>query len=193
MKSERGRSIQRPVIVQHSNQNNRPFPKLRGNGGSGILNPESMSVSSDQRHESGENLHVRKRNKVVLVRDRQKRRVVTLYTLIQNGDSLTGKLEAPAAGFGPGGGASGGPIEGSVDGKNISFRVGTTTYTGTLSGDQITLRKTSAPWPGPGSASPIETGPRPAIGPLPDGSDPSLGGFPGRGTQPPILLRRASR
>src|ERR1700733_13947770 len=76
MKPERGRSIQRPVIVQHTNQNNRPFPKLRGNGRSGILNPERMSVSSDQRHESAENLHVRKRNKVVLVRDRLKRRVV---------------------------------------------------------------------------------------------------------------------
>jgi beta-galactosidase len=117
----------------------------------------------------------------------------TLYTLIQNGGALTGKLEAPAGGFGPGGGAVGGPIEGSVDGKNISFRVGATTYTGTINGDQIELRRTSPPRPGAGSASPVETGPRPVIGPLPDGSDPSLGGFRNRGTQPPILLRRASR
>jgi beta-galactosidase len=117
----------------------------------------------------------------------------TLYTLIQNGATLTGKLEAPAGGFGPGGGAGGGPIEGSVDGKNISFRVGTTTYSGTVNGEQIELRKMSAPFPGAGSASPVETGPRPAIGPLPDGSDPSLAGFRSRGTQPPILLRRASR
>ena len=35
-----------------------------------------MSVSSDQRHESAKNLHVRKRNKVVLVRERLKKRVV---------------------------------------------------------------------------------------------------------------------
>jgi beta-galactosidase len=117
----------------------------------------------------------------------------TLYTLIQNGGALTGKLEAPAGGFGPGGGAVGGPIEGSVDGKNISFRVGTTTYTGTINGDQIELRRMSPPLPGAGSASLVATGPGPAIGPLPDGSDPSLGSFRRRGTQPPILLRRASR
>ena len=35
-----------------------------------------MSVGSDQRHESAKNLHVRKRNKVVLVRERLKKRVV---------------------------------------------------------------------------------------------------------------------
>jgi beta-galactosidase len=97
----------------------------------------------------------------------------TLYTLIQIGGTLTGRLEAPAGGFGPGGGAVGGPIEGKVDGKNFSFRAGTTTYTGTISGDQIELRKMSPPWPGAGSTRPIETGSKPAIGPLPDGSDPS--------------------
>jgi len=118
----------------------------------------------------------------------------TLYTLIQNGAALTGKLEAPAGGFGPGGGAVGGPIEGRVDGKNISFRSGTTTYAGTINGDQIELRRVSAPWsPVAESASPIETGQRPAIGPLPDGSDPSFGSSRNRGTQPPILLRRATR
>ena len=58
----------------------------------------------------------------------------TLYTLVQNGATLTGTLEAPSGGFGPRGGANGGPIEGTVDGNKISFKVGTTTYTGTVNG-----------------------------------------------------------
>jgi hypothetical protein len=76
MKPEWGRPVQRPVIVQRSNENHRPFPQLRGNGCPRILNPESTSASSDQRHEPGENLHIGKRNKVVLVTERLKERVV---------------------------------------------------------------------------------------------------------------------
>jgi beta-galactosidase len=117
----------------------------------------------------------------------------TLYSLVQNGGTLSGRLEAPAGGFGPGGGAVGGPIEGTVDGKNISFHVGATTYIGTVNGEQIELRKTTPPFPGVTSARPAETAPKPVIGPPPDGSDPSLAGFRNRGTPPPILLRRAYR
>jgi beta-galactosidase len=117
----------------------------------------------------------------------------TLYTFVQNGGALTGKLEAPGSGFGPGGGAVGGPIEGAVDGKNISFHIGAVTYTGTINGEQIELRKTTPPFPGLPSTPPAETGPKPAIGPPPDGSDPSLAGFRNRGAQAPILLRRANR
>jgi beta-galactosidase len=117
----------------------------------------------------------------------------TLYTLVQSGGTLTGRLEAPAAGFGPGGGAAGGPIEGTVDGKNISFHVGKTTYTGTINGEQIELRKTAPPFPGVISTRTADSGPQPAIGPPPDGSDPSLAGFRNRGAQVPILLRRANR
>src|SRR6202035_4246270 len=57
MKPERGRPIQCPVIVQRPNQNNRPFPQLRGNGCPGILNLESVSVSPGQRHEPAKDLH----------------------------------------------------------------------------------------------------------------------------------------
>ena len=117
----------------------------------------------------------------------------TIYTFVQNGGSLTGRLEAPAGGFGPGGGAVGGPIEGTVDGNDISFHVGTATYTGSIHGDQIELHKITPPFPGMPSAPPPETGPQPVIGPPPNGSDPSLGGFRNRGGQAPILLRRASR
>jgi beta-galactosidase len=117
----------------------------------------------------------------------------TLYTLVQNGGALTGRLEAPAGGFGPGGGAVGGSIEGTVDGKSISFRVGTATYTGTVNGEQIELRKSTPLFPGPAPTRPDEIGPKPIIGPPPYGSDPSLAGFRNRGAQAPILLRRANR
>ena len=67
-----------------------------------------------------------------------------VFTLRQEGGMLTGSLEtSTVAGFG--GGSSGGPIEeGRIDGSGISFRVGTTTYTGSVQGDQIELRR-SAP------------------------------------------------
>jgi beta-galactosidase len=117
----------------------------------------------------------------------------TIYTFVQNGGTLTGRLEAPGSGFGPGGGAVGGPIEGTIDGTNIFFHVGTATYTGTINGEQIELHRTTPPFPGMPSTTPAETGPKPAIGPPPDGVDPSLAGFRNRGAQAPILLRRANR
>jgi beta-galactosidase len=116
----------------------------------------------------------------------------TLYTLVQNGNALTGTLEAPAGGFGPGPGAGPGPIEGTIDGRSITFHVGTTTYSGTINGERIELRRTAPPRPGAETGRPADTGSHPVIGPPPDGSDPSLN-F-GRGqAQPPIVLRRANR
>jgi beta-galactosidase len=127
-----------------------------------------------------------------------------VYTFRQNGSALTGFVEASGGGgFGPGGGAAaGGPIEdGKVDGSGISFRTGNTTYTGTISGDQIELRRTGGPGGRGGrGGAPLaaETGPRPAIGPPPAGADPSFGaggGGRGRGgsAPAPVVLRRASR
>ena len=117
----------------------------------------------------------------------------TLFTLVQKGSSLTGKLEAPGSGFGPRGGAVGGPIEGSVEGSSISFHVGTTTYTGTVTADRIELQRKAQPFPGPAPSRPMEGASRPVIGPPPDGSDPSLAGFRFGATPPPIILRKASR
>jgi len=127
----------------------------------------------------------------------------SVYTFRQNGNTLTGSVESPGGGgFGGRGAPSGGPIEdGRVDGSNISFHTGNTTYTGNINGDQIELRQTggAAGRGGRGGSAPAtaETGPRPAIGPPPDGSDPSFGaGFGGRGgapAAPPVVLRRAKR
>lgn len=118
-----------------------------------------------------------------------------VFTFRQDGSSLTGYVESSAGGgFGPGGrGSVSGPIEdGKIEGSSVSFRAGSITYTGAIDSDRIELsRRTPA---GRRNPPPIaETGPRPAIGPPPDGSDPSLAGF-GRGQAPgPMVLRRATR
>jgi len=129
--------------------------------------------------------------------------VDTVYTFRQDGNTLTGKVESSGGGgFGGGGGAAGGPIEdGKIDGSNISFRTGNTTYTGTINGEQIELRRSGGPagrgGRGGGATPAAETGSRPAIGPPPQGSDPSFGaGGGGRGgTQTPsaTILRRVKR
>ena len=120
--------------------------------------------------------------------------VDSVYTFRQDGNTLTGVVESSGGG-GFGGGTAGGPIgEGRVDGANISFRIGNAIYTGTITGDQIELRRSGG---GRGGAHPAaETSPRPAIGPPPAGSEPSFGaGGGGRSAQAPvpILLRRAKR
>jgi beta-galactosidase len=116
----------------------------------------------------------------------------TIYTLRQSGGVLTGTLEAPPSAFGPA--ASGAIEDGRVDGNNISFRVGTTSYSGTVNGDRMELRRMAPPRGGVAPARPADTGPQPVIGPPPEGSDPSLGvGNRGGGAQPSFVLRRANR
>jgi beta-galactosidase len=113
-----------------------------------------------------------------------------VFTFRQSGNSLTGTVE--------GGGAAAIAIEnGKVDGANISFSAANVAYTGTLKGDAIELQRTGgAPGGRGGRGAPAEpAGPRPAIGPPPDGSDPSRGVGGGRGPQTPapMVLQRAKR
>jgi beta-galactosidase len=133
----------------------------------------------------------------------------SVFTLHQSGAALTGSVEG--AGGRGGGGDSPTPIEeGKVDGANISFRVGTVTYTGTVSNDRIELQRTGATFGGRGGggrgAQAADQSPRPAIGPPPDGSDPSNGATiaaltgtaTARGggqpqTPPPLILHRVTR
>jgi beta-galactosidase len=120
-----------------------------------------------------------------------------VFTFRQSGNSLTGTVEGGAA-----------PIaieNGKVDGVSISFNAANAVYAGTLKGDQIELQRSGgAPGGRGGRGAPAEpAGPRPAVGPPPDGSDPSSaafvglgrGGAGGRGPQPPapIVLQRAKR
>jgi beta-galactosidase len=120
-----------------------------------------------------------------------------IFTFRQNGNSLTGIVE---------GGGRGGdtPItieDGRVDGANISFKAANAVYTGALNGDAIELQRTGGDTDRRGRRAPAEpAGPRPAIGPPPDGSDPSFlaflgpgGGGRGQQTPPPIVLHRTKR
>jgi beta-galactosidase len=124
-----------------------------------------------------------------------------IFTLRQDGSALTGSLES-AGGGGFGGGGGGGVIEdGKIGGANLSFRVGMTTYTGTANGDRIELER-SGGFGGRGGRGGLgapagDAGPRPAIGPPPNGTDPSFGGGGGgRGGgqgATPLVLRRVQR
>ena len=116
----------------------------------------------------------------------------TLYTLRQNGAELQGTVEGAGGGI-FGGNDAGAPIEeGKVDGNSVSFKVGTSSYSGTVKDDRIELQRTTDPrlqMPHPTEPA----GPRPAIGPPPDGSDPSRN--PALRLPPtiPLVLHRVQR
>ncbi len=122
-----------------------------------------------------------------------------VFTFRQQGGVLTGLVEAAeTSGFGGRGAVRSGPVQdGKIEGNTISFRAGTFTYTGTIKGDLIELQAAAAaPRPGaPAAPAPAAPGPRPAVGPPPDGTDPSFGAAGRRGpaAPAPIVLRRAKR
>lgn len=91
-------------------------------------------------------------------------------------DLLKSSLLAPVAVAGGGifgGNDAGASIEeGKVEGSSVSFKVGSSSYSGTIKDNRIELQRTTAPrMQMPHPAEP--EGPRPVIGPPPDGSDPS--------------------
>ncbi len=116
----------------------------------------------------------------------------TLFSLRQSGDTLAGSVEGGGGGF-----LSGNelpvPIEnGSIQGSTISFKAGNSTYTGTIAADRIHLeRKVEFPFRRPQPATP--TGPQPAIGPPPDGSDPSSNRSRRFPESIPVVLHRVER
>ncbi len=95
-----------------------------------------------------------------------------VFTLHQEGNNLTGTVEGGGGFFS--GGETPTPIEdGKVEGKNVSFKAGNSTYSGTIVEGRLELqRKVETPFHRPQVEVP--TGPQPAIGPPPNGSDPSL-------------------
>ena len=120
---------------------------------------------------------------------------VSVFTLIQNGTVLTGQIEGEG-GFLDGGEAGGRITDGKVDGDNVSFKSGNGTYVGKIKGDRIELTKTiDLGWLGRMMARPAEqAGEKPAIGPAPDGTDPSFDLPPMSGPPAvPLTLQRARR
>jgi beta-galactosidase len=115
-----------------------------------------------------------------------------VFTLRQDGNKLTGNVEGAGGGF-FGGSDAGSPItDGKVDGKSVYFKAGNNTYSGTWEGDQIDLQRTVEP----GVAlqrSEAPTAPRPAVGPPPDGSDPSRNPNVRFPSSIPVVLHRVGR
>jgi beta-galactosidase len=98
---------------------------------------------------------------------------ITVFSLHQDGSNLTGTVEGAGGGFFGGSDAPVAITEGKVDGNDVSFKSGNSTYAGKINGDQLELeRKIAIPFRMTPPAEP--TGSRPAIGPPPDGSDPSF-------------------
>ena len=116
----------------------------------------------------------------------------TIFTLRQNGSSLTGTVEGGGGGFLSGGEVPLAIEDGKIDGSSISFKAGSSTYTGTIAADRIRLeRRIELPFHRPSPVTP--TGPQPAIGPPPDGSDPSINRSWRLPDSIPVVLRRVER
>jgi beta-galactosidase len=115
----------------------------------------------------------------------------TIFTLRQEGSTLAGSVEGGGGFFG--GGDAGIPVtDGKVEGRNVYFKAGNNTYSGTLEGDQIELERTVEL--GFSLSQPEEpAGPRPAVGPPPDGSDPSRSPNMRFPTSIPVVLHRVER
>jgi beta-galactosidase len=117
--------------------------------------------------------------------------------LKQEGGRVTGTLEGGGGGLFIAANDTPVPLEdGKTDGSRLSFRAGGTAYSGTIDGDEIRLQRTG----GPGlpesfsRTAPAPTGKRPAVGPPPDGVDPSTPSFaPNQGARPPLIFRRSRR
>ena len=117
-----------------------------------------------------------------------------IFTFRQNGGSLTGTVE----GGGRGGDSPVDIQDGKVDGANISFAAANVTYTGTMTAGAIELQR-SGGGRRPRRAPDASSAERPAVGPPPDGSDPSNGAVYNPGSRSgqqapaPLVLHRTTR
>jgi beta-galactosidase len=117
--------------------------------------------------------------------------VNTVFTLRQDGSKLTGTVEGGAGFFG-GDDVPSPIVEGRVDGDRVAFKSGNSNFTGMLKGDRIELqRSVNLPWETP--TPPKEEPGRPAIGPAPDGSDPSIDISWQMPSSIPVVLHRVER
>jgi len=116
-----------------------------------------------------------------------------LFILEQHGSALTGTAEGLGGSWAGGNDAPAQIEDGKVDGNKISFRVAGASYTGTIMGDWLELTRSQPQW-GSGRPNPLELKDKSlAIGPAPDGSDPS--GMPPRrpSSEFKIVLRRVKQ
>jgi beta-galactosidase len=96
-----------------------------------------------------------------------------IFVLHQDGRSLTGTVEGVGLSWAGGYDAPAPITDGQMDGTNVTFKAGNSAFSGRINGETIELER--APNFGPRPPRPAaqpETS-RPAVGPPPDGSDPS--------------------
>lgn len=116
-----------------------------------------------------------------------------IFILSQEGTKLTGSAEGVGGSWAGGSDSPASIEEGSVNAGKISFRAAGTTYSGTVEGDRMELvpAGNSRQRPRP---DPLELADKSlAIGPAPDGSDPSRGPTTRPQTIHRLVLRRVNR
>ena len=119
-----------------------------------------------------------------------------VFTLVQKGNEVSGEMEGGGGGFLDGGSSGATVTAGKVQGSRITFRAGNGTYEGTIQGDRMELQKTiDLGWLATLLSRRAEAGgDRPAVGPAPDGSDPSIDVPPMSGPPVvPVVLVRSRR
>ncbi len=115
-----------------------------------------------------------------------------IFTLTQEGGKLTGTVEGPGGWFG-GDEAPAVIRDGAVEGDHVSFKSGINVFDGSIRGGNLELKRTvNIPWSFPAPKKPDPNAP--AIGPAPDGTDPSIdfADFGGVGDMS-VVLKRSER
>jgi beta-galactosidase len=116
----------------------------------------------------------------------------SVYSLKQDGSALSGTVEGTGINFTGGMDVPAPLADGKVDGSSISFKAAGNSYTGTVKGDRIELQRSiNIGWEMP--KPPEKAADAPAIGPPPDGSDPSFNASWKIPSSIPVVLRRVRR
>jgi beta-galactosidase len=113
-----------------------------------------------------------------------------VFTLRQEANSLTGTVEGAGRSFSGGSDVPAPITDGKVDGDRVSFKVGNGTYSGMVKGDRIELERSLESRPSNVSTDPAGGL---AVGPPPDGTDPSRDPTSHMPTSIPIVLHRVER
>jgi beta-galactosidase len=116
-----------------------------------------------------------------------------LFVLRQDGSMLTGTVEGIGGSWAGGYDAPTPITDGQVDGAQVSFKAGNNAFSGHINGNAIELERAPNVAPRPPQPPPQPEAARPAVGPPPDGSDPS--GSPLRHRVEPVamVLHRVQR
>lgn len=116
-----------------------------------------------------------------------------IFTLRQVGSDLTGNVEAVGMVWAGGFDTPLPIVDGKVDGANISFKAANYSFAGRLNGDTIELERYPISRARPRGAAAQPQASRPAIGPPPDGSDPSSNASAHPSGPVPVVLHRVQR